>query len=178
MASLPQSLPVKLALRNPRVLGPEKNSGARRLTLSAGDQVRGCLLDVHKFIGPNRHLHSTELLWELATVITRPLFLIFEWSRQLAEVPQDWKRAKSTLIFKKKDSRNYRPVIFTSVPGKVVEKILLRSMFKQIKDKKVFGSSQHRFTRGKSCLSNLIAPYYEVLSLAEEVRTEHVVYLQ
>lgn len=58
-----------------------------------------------------------------------------------------------------------------------MEKILLRSKFKQMKDKKVFGSSQHRFTKGKSCLSNLIALYNEVISLVEEARRENVVYL-
>lgn len=33
----------------------------------------------------------------------------------------------------------------------------MESISKDMKDKKVIRSSQHRFTKGKSCLTNLIA---------------------
>ncbi|KAJ7401350.1 hypothetical protein BTVI_96981 [Pitangus sulphuratus] len=53
---------------------------------------------------------------------------------------------------KEEDSRNYRPVNFTSVPGEVLEKIILE-------DNTVICHIQHGFKRGKSCLSNLISFY-------------------
>lgn len=42
-----------------------------------------------------------------------------------------------------------------SVFGKVIEKILPETISKHFKDKEVI-SSQHRFSNGKSCLTNLI----------------------
>lgn len=44
---------------------------------------------------------------------------------------------------------SYRPVSFTSVLGKVMKKIL-ESISKQMKDKKVIRSTQHRFTKGNA----------------------------
>lgn len=72
---------------------------------------------------------------------------------------------------------SYRPGSFTSVLGKVMEKILLESISKQMKDKKVIRSTQHRFTKGKSRLTNLIAFYSEVTSFVDDGRTVCVVYL-
>ena len=58
---------------------------------------------------------------------------------------------------KKEDPGNYRPVRLTSIPGKVMEQLILEDIIKQVEEKKVIRSSQHGFTRGKSCLNNLLA---------------------
>lgn len=70
------------------------------------------------------------------------------------------KKENITPIFKKnkkEDFGSYRLISFTLVIGKVMETILLESISKDMKDKKMIRSSQHRFTKGKSCLTNLIA---------------------
>jgi len=77
-------------------------------------------------------------------------------------VSEDWSKAKVTPIVKKgkkEDPGNYRPVSLTSIPGKMTEQLILDVIIKQVEEKMVIRSSQHGFTKGKSCLTNLTAFY-------------------
>jgi len=96
------------------------------------------------------------------------------------EVSEDWRKATVTPIFKKskkEDPGNDRPVSLTSIPGKVMEQLIMDVISKQVEEKKVIRNSQHGFTKGKSCPTNLIAFYDSMTSWVEEGRAVDVVYL-
>ncbi|GAB0199938.1 mitochondrial enolase superfamily member 1 [Grus japonensis] len=131
------------------------------LPLVKEDRVREHLgkPDIHRSTGPDgMHLR---VLRELAGVIAKLLSIIFERSWRTGEVPEDWRKGSVTPIFKKgkkEDPGNYRPVSLNSIPGKVMEQLILGVINKHIEEK-VIGSGQHGFTILKSCLTNLIAFY-------------------
>ncbi|KFO98352.1 RNA-directed DNA polymerase from mobile element jockey, partial [Calypte anna] len=92
-------------------------------------------LDIHKSMGPDG-MHP-RVLRELAEVIARPLSIIFSKSWVTGEVPEDWRIANVTPVYKKgkkEDPGNYRPVSLTSIPGKVMEQLVLVTTSRHIKD--------------------------------------------
>ena len=83
-------------------------------------------LDVRKSMGPDG-IHP-RVLRELAEELAKPLSIIYLQSWLSGEVPVDWQLANVTPIYKKgrrADPGNYRPVSLTSVPGKLMEQIIL-----------------------------------------------------
>jgi len=58
-----------------------------------------------------------------------------------------------------------------------MEQLILEVIIKEVEAKKVIRSSQHGFTKGKSCLTNLIAFYDDMTGWLDEERAMDVVYL-
>ncbi|CAM4704989.1 unnamed protein product [Lepidochelys kempii] len=128
-------------------------------------------------MGPDA-LHP-RVLKELADVIAEPLAIIFENSWRSEKVPDDWTKANVVPIFKKgkkENPGNHRPVSLTSVPGKIMEQVLKESILKHLEERKVIRNSQHGFTKGKSCLTNLIAFYDKITGSVDEGKAMDVLF--
>uniref|UniRef100_A0A8B9VLG6 Reverse transcriptase domain-containing protein n=1 Tax=Anas zonorhyncha TaxID=75864 RepID=A0A8B9VLG6_9AVES len=140
-----------------------------------GDLLRH--LDVRKSMGPDGiHLR---ILRELVEELAKPLSIIYQQSWLLGKVPVNWRLANVTPIYKKgrrADPGNYRPLSLTSVPGKLMEQIIL-SVMRHLQDNQVIRPSQHEFMKGRSCLTNLTSFYDKVTCLVDEGKSVDVVCL-
>ena len=95
-------------------------------------------------------------------------------------MPEDWRKANVTFIFKKgkkENAWNYRPVSLTLIPGKVMGQLILETISKHFSGKKIIRNRQYGVTKGKSCLTNLINFYDEVTGLVDEGRAMVIVYI-
>ena len=114
-------------------------------------------LDSHKATGPDSI--PANLLKQTAMQTAPLLALIFKASVVRGKLPDDWKLAYITPIFKKGNRRlaaNYRPISLTSICCKVLEHILHSSIFTHLERHKVLCEQQHGFCSGRSCETQLL----------------------
>ena len=102
---------------------------------------------------------SPRLLKNISIEIAFPVAYIFRKSLDTGYVPQDWRTANVTPLFKKgnrSQAENYRPVSLTSQICKVVESVLRDQLVMHLERNCLIGSSQHGFRKGYSCATNLL----------------------
>ena len=99
------------------------------------------------------------ILQELQDGLVPALTHIFRSSLAEGKVPQDWKKANVTTIFKKGSKGepcNYRPVSLTSVSCKVMESVMKDAIVEHLERNGLINLSQHGFMKGRSCVTNLL----------------------
>ena len=70
---------------------------------------------------------SSNLILAIAEPLVVPITAIFKSSLENSDIPDDWKTANVTALFKKgskKKACNYRPISLTSQIVKILEKII------------------------------------------------------
>ena len=94
-----------------------------------------CHLDTHKSMGLNGI--NSRVPSELAEELAKPFSIIYEQFWQTGEVPDGWRLANATPVYKKgwnEDLGNYRPVSLISVPGKIKGQLISSMLTGHVKD--------------------------------------------
>jgi hypothetical protein len=100
-----------------------------------------------------------KVLVECAETLCKPLLRIFHTSLNEGRVPEDWKSANVTAIFKKgkkEEAGNYRPVSLTSCVCKVLEALIKDHIVEHLEYYNLINDSQFGFVKGRSCMLNLL----------------------
>jgi hypothetical protein len=127
--------------------------------------------------GDNIH---PKLLFELRNEIAKPLALLYNKSLRTGEIPRDWRDATVTSLFKKgsrSDPGNYRPVSLTSILGKILESIIKDKILKHLIKFKLITDTQHGFTKGRSCLTNLLEYLETITKYLDDKHPVDIIYL-
>lgn len=135
-------------------------------------------LNDRKATGPDE-IHA-RVLKEGADSLSEALSLIFDRSLRFTEIPQDWKLANVTPIFKKgrkDDASNYRPVSLTCVVCKLLERIIKDSVWEHLNKFRLIRDTQHGFRSGRSCLTNLLEFLEFITKQLDEGNNVDVIYL-
>jgi len=91
------------------------------------------------------------VLRECAEAVAKPLAMIYQKSFDEGVVPENWKEANVSPIFKKgrtADAGNYRPVSLTSVSCTIMESIVRDTLLHYFEKQDLLTSCQHGFRKG------------------------------
>ena len=96
-----------------------------------------------------------------------PLLIMWKHSLRLGKVPSFYKKQLITPIYKKgsrADPINYRPISLTAHEIKIFERIIRNKLSSYLDSNNFLSCSQHGFRKGKSCLTQLLKHYDDILS--------------
>jgi len=101
----------------------------------------------------------TILFKQLATQLAYPLAAMFNIFMQAGIVPEIWKTAIVTPIFKKgvsSNPKNYRPISLTCVGSKIFESVIKGALVPFLEHKQLISKNQHGFRSKHSTCLNLL----------------------
>ena len=107
--------------------------------------------------GPN--MVPARLLKGCSEELSPILTIIFNKSLQTGTVPDDWKTANVSAIFKKGqryDPANYRPVSLMCLCCKILEHVIVSNVLKHLDCYKILTGCQHGFCTRRSCETQLV----------------------
>ena len=129
-------------------------------------------LKVSKASGPDGI--RPRMLKMTVTSITKPMTRLFNKSLRDNLIPNIWKRANVSPIFKKGDPHlcnNYRPVSLLSVVGKCLEKCVFKYLFNHISDNDLLAKFQSGFQPGDGTVRQLVHIYHILSRALDEKRS-------
>jgi len=162
------------------ILTIRENTPELNTVLFLLSDIKNTIKNLKDYSAPGPDLISSRLLKSVRDAITLPLQMIFNKSMTSGSVPSDWREAVVIPIFKKGtkgDPGNYRPISLTSIVCKVMETIIKEKVVAHLSRNKLIYSSQHGFTKKRSCTTNLLEFFEVVTKTIDQGVPVDVVYL-
>lgn len=123
---------------------------------------------------------TSHILQSFKNELAGPLTKIFNKSLNNRVVPEDWKHANVTPIFKKGSKgkpENHRPIALTPVPCKILESLIKDKLIQHLDINNLIKSSQHGFMKGRSCTTNLLEFLEKVMKNVDSNVPMDIIYL-
>ena len=114
-------------------------------------------LNPNKSVGPD-NIHP-QLLAELTDHIASPIAFLFNETLIRGSLPNDWKLANVSPIFKKgpkNRAENYRPISLTAILCKLMESFVRDKILEHLQKNKLLSHKQHGFISGRSTVTQLL----------------------
>ncbi len=129
------------------------------LTTTAED-IEEVLLNLKVNKSPGLDGFHPLFMRKTAKAISKPLEIIFNKSLETGTIPDEWKLARISSIYKNKGSKkmagNYRPISLTSVVCKTLETIIRNHIMGYMTENKFFSDKQFGFLPGRSSTLQLL----------------------
>ena len=106
------------------------------------------------------------LLKKCKEALSQPIHMIWQHSMSTGTVPKFYKTSNIAPLHKKGSraiAGNYRPVSLTSHVIKIYERVLQKQMVAHLEENNLLNSNQHGFRSGKSCLTQLLHHFYDII---------------
>ena len=128
--------------------------------------------------GPD-NIHP-KLIKECSHQLLTPLKTIFVKSLEESKIPEVWRKANVTAIHKSGDKtnpENYRPISLTSVPCKLMERLVRDTIMDHMEQNNLFSPYQHGFIPGKSCITQLLEILEEITDALDQGYDIDIIYV-
>ena len=143
------------------------------------DSVKEAIDKLKEYSAPGPDNIPPKVVKELKEELITPLTILFQISMKSGKIPDDWREANVTPLFKKgkkADPGNYRPVSLTNVIGKTMERVVKEALTKYIESNKLLSDSQHGFRSGRSTQTNLLEYLNTTTKWLDEGKNFDVIY--
>ena len=120
------------------------------------------------------------LIKECMHSLKHPLCILWRESMRSGKIPDRLKLGLIIPVHKngpRSQARNYRPITLTSHIIKIFERVLTKKLIEYLDANLLLNDRQHGFRKGRSCLSQLIDHYQDLLNIMEDRSSADVIYL-
>ena len=119
----------------------------------------------------NLRIFHPKVLKECAAELAEPLTILFVTTMKEGKIPQQWKEANITPVYKKEsrsEVENYRPISLTFVCCKVMERLVKNAVLNHMISSSYLSDYQHGFVQGRSCTTQKLMFVYKLTDILDQ----------